>query len=184
MTACSWILTWFAQAKDDRQETRHILRMWDYLICSDSSCLVFLISAILLHMMPAANELDSATIMETCQQLKNDFVIDKDNIEYIIREAEQIRYKICRSQQWVTEYNELLLPGSKYRVRYIGFRRIFMNTSWTGPILSTILAIVLFYALTQSIQHNQKVKMMLMPFYTLAYSTFFKVKEIAYYWAK
>lgn len=181
MTACSWILTWFAQAKSGTQESQYVFRIWDYLICSDSSSLVFLISAVLLEMMPANQELDAMTLMENCQDIKNEFALNKDNVEHLIRQAEKVRYMFCRKRDWVDEYNELLLPGSKYRVSYIGMRKILMAASWTSPVFSTIMLLVFFYACSRAMD-NSKIRGALTPFYSFGYSLFFKIREIAYFW--
>lgn len=145
MSACSWILTWFSHTKG-KADSKYIFRIWDYLICSDSSSLVFLVTSVLLYLFPADADLSSDNLMEAMQEAKDSFEFAGDNTEDIIAEAERMRYKFCCKVAWVEEYNGLLLKDSKYAIRPLGMMRL-----WSGlqkrPIIYTVISLVVVMAL-------------------------------------
>lgn len=156
VSACSWILTWFSHTKG-RVECRHILRIWDYLICSESSSLVFLISAILLRLFPADLEMNMDSIMEVCQEAKDSFEFTPENTEEIISEAERLRYKFCCKKAWVDEYNSYLLKDSQYALKPIGMLKIISNLSQNKIIAYTPIAILILMLLVlYSSEGNRK----------------------------
>lgn len=178
MSACSWILTWFAHSKGRVADIQYTLRIWDYLICSDSSSLVFLVTAILLRMFPEDIDLNMETIMEACQEAKDAFEFNADNTEAIIEEAERLRYKFCCKRQWVDEYNSLLLPGSKYSVKPISMFRMLSGLQ-RKPIIYSTLALVLVLYLISHLS-SPTLKPWVEPIFGVFYAITYKMKDLVY----
>lgn len=128
------------------QASSYTLRVWDYLICSSSSSLVFLVTAILLRLFRDEQEIFSDSIMEVCQRAKDSFEFNQENTEELIRDAENLRKKFCYKKQWVEEYNDLLLEGSNYRVNYTPMIRMLNSLNKRGTIFCSVVAlgVVLF----------------------------------------
>lgn len=149
MSACSWILTWFAHSKSKVANCSPILRVWDYLVCSNSASLVFLVTAVLLRLFPEDMSVDTETIMEVCQDAKDAFEFTDENTEDIIAEAERLRYRFCCKRDWVEEYNQQLLPGSKYALKPLGMLRVLSEVNKKPVIFSTIAIVVVLFLISR-----------------------------------
>lgn len=67
---CSWILTWFSH----QSKTQEVLELWDFLIASEPSMILYLCAAIVITEWEDKS-MESDDMMENIQLLKNlDFV--------------------------------------------------------------------------------------------------------------
>ena len=99
---CSWILTWFTHfAKGD-----NILKIWDFLIASKPSMIIFLCSSILLR---EWNEegFSADNMMECITKLKE--LKFGDNLTQYFEDTLKLEAEFCKSEDRVQAFNDLLL---------------------------------------------------------------------------
>lgn len=144
VAVCSWILTWFTRSSDKGQDAGPVMRMWDYLICSQPSSIIFLISTILLEEYPEGKELPDPMI-EMTQHLKS-YQFSTHSVERIIHKCEKLRYKFCLRSDWVHEFNSNFGRDSKYRIKYLGWAN---SLSRRVSIVSIITVLILSFLIMQ-----------------------------------
>ena len=116
--------------------------------------------------------MDSDTVMEVCQRYKDVFEFEDDNTEYLLKEAEKLRYRFCCKRQWTIEYNSLLLPGSKYSVKPISMTRILSTLvtekSWAYSTLTLVLIFIIIvkFSNEQSFA-RQSIELVMGPVYSI-----------------
>ena len=64
MIGCKWVLTWFTH--NIQNDEAIVLRLWDFLIGSDPTMIIFLSAAIILR---ETDELNEDTMMEIVQMI-------------------------------------------------------------------------------------------------------------------
>jgi hypothetical protein len=97
------VLTWFThQAKG-----KSVLKLWDFLIASKPSMIIFLCSAILLKEWEESG-FSSDCMMECIQKLKGLKFKEEDLDEYF-KYALKLEGEYCKKQERVNSFNGLLL---------------------------------------------------------------------------
>lgn len=183
MSACSWILTWFSHEKSSTQNSRIILRVWDYLICSNASSLVFLTAAVLLDNVRNTQNLDTDDLMELCQSIKEKFEFTNDNVEKLIKDAETIKHRFCQKRSWVEEYNELLMKDSKYSVEEIPMTNI-VKANIKSAIFSVTLILAL-YCVYHEMSKSPEVQYVAMGLYNMVSSWSMMAKDaLFFFWTR
>jgi len=81
VTGCKWVLTWFSHNMKNEKEA--LLRIWDFLVASRASMIIFLSSAIILKYV---DYLDDENLLEASKLLQG-IKFDKKELDESIQSA-------------------------------------------------------------------------------------------------
>lgn len=127
MSTCAWVLTWFTSEADDVHNDEDTWRIWDYLLCSNPSQLIFFVAAATLHNYPANSELDPVEdLMELSQMLKK-FVFTTEVLQPIIRSAKSLERYYTSSLDRADVINGCLLKNSMF---FVASPRGIVSSTW------------------------------------------------------
>lgn len=84
-----------------------MLRIWDYLICSEQTSMVFFCAAVILLQMPDLGELDMTDMNTRFKQIE----LEPEMIKEVLRKADSLAITLTGDRPFVEDFNSSLLPG-------------------------------------------------------------------------
>ena len=105
---CPWVLTWLSNTTSKQPEAgQQVLRIWDYLICSEQTSIVFFCAAVILKHMPDLGELDMMEMNTRFKQIE----LGPEMIKEVLLKADGLAITLAGSQPFVEDFNSSLLPA-------------------------------------------------------------------------
>ena len=103
---CPWVLTWLSNTTSKQPEAgQQVLRIWDYLICSERTSMVFFCAAVILLHIPDLGELDMMEMSTRFKQIE----LGPEMIEELVLKADSLASTLAADKTFVEGFNSSLL---------------------------------------------------------------------------